>query len=361
MKPRILVVFSYDHRTDSTFSYFLGWPLALKEYLGAKVTLWNLTDSKLKNTFFCNPLQNKNRWDTIFILHSTFSNQCNVPPRVKAWLSRQKSKKVFFIGNEYKSLPQKLDFARSIGVSLLFTQSHSSTVHKLYASALGCRVEFIPNTGFNPKTFYPSVTFEKRPIDIGYRTTQGPPYLGHTERVDLANKAISQCRQLGLKFDISTNEKDRFDTPAWAHFLNQCKAQLGVESGTDYFDLDDRVRLNVNRVLENTPDATRQDLHNQVYSLEVDPVALRNISGRNVEAAATKTLQIQIRGEYGNYLKPWVHYVPIEKDYSNLKEALSVVKDLTLVERIVANAYEIAQTELSYPALIQKALRSALV
>ena len=79
----------------------------------------------------------------------------------------------------------------------------------------------------------------------------------------------------------------------------------------------------------------------------------RVLSGRNVEAAGTKTVQLLLRGVYGGYLEPDVHYVPVEKDFSNLDEAIAKFRDPEVAARVRENAFEVAQ-ELTYARLIDR-------
>jgi hypothetical protein len=57
-----------------------------------------------------------------------------------------------------------------------------------------------------------------------------------------------------------------------------------------------------------------------------------------------------------------VHYIPLEKDFSNIDEALAKFRDEALCARIRGNAFDLAH-ELTYPKLIgrfEDALRPLL-
>ena len=66
---------------------------------------------------------------------------------------------------------------------------------------------------------------------------------------------------------------------------------------------------------------------------------LTTIGPRNFEAAATKTCQILIEGDYGGVLKANVHYLPIKKDFSDFERILESLND-DLGQRIASKAYE---------------------
>ncbi len=61
----------------------------------------------------------------------------------------------------------------------------------------------------------------------------------------------------------------------------------------------------------------------------------RAISPRVFEAAMTKTCQILTRGDYSGVIEPDIHYIPIEPDFSDYKEALSKFRDLSFRNQII--------------------------
>ena len=83
------------------------------------------------------------------------------------------------------------------------------------------------------------------------------------------------------------------------------------------------------------------------------PVPGRVLSGRNVEAAGTKTVQLLLEGAYGGYLEPDVHYIPLRKDFSNVGESIAKFRDEGFCARVRENAFAVAQ-ELTYPKLIDR-------
>ncbi|SVB36001.1 uncharacterized protein METZ01_LOCUS188855, partial [marine metagenome] len=70
--------------------------------------------------------------DAIVMLHSVFSNGCMLEGRLFDAICDLKQPKAFFIGNEYKLMPEKMRFCEELGVSLLVTQSNEPIVHSRY-------------------------------------------------------------------------------------------------------------------------------------------------------------------------------------------------------------------------------------
>lgn len=243
-------------------------------------------------------------------------------------------------------------FARRLGINLLITQSNDPRVFELYQSALDVDVCSIPNTGVDTNIFYPTSTNSARSIDIGYRSFPSKPYLGNTEKNDIADFWNSICTSHSLSSDISLDPTNRFDAFGYAHFLNNCRFQIGTESGTDYFELSDKTRNAVNSYLYQHPAYSWPEIQKLFFDDYVTPIPMRIISGRQIEAAACKTAQILFEGRYSGYLLPDIHYIPLSIDFSNIDIVLEKIKDLTFVHSIIDNAYDLVPEFFTYHQLM---------
>lgn len=352
-KYRILLVFAKSGATK-TLSYQWGWPKYFQENPLFDCIPINLLDKRIlsyKRSLFNIRFR---RYDAAVLLHSTFSNSCHLGGQLLDTLGNAKQPKIYFIGNEYKLLPEKMRFCEQLGISLLITQCNSPEVIKLYHDRLHCRVAEIPNTGLDTNLFKAQIPSEDRKIDIGYRSFEEPIYFGVSERLKISEYFLKEGTRYGLKLDISLNPEDRFDQAGWAEFLNQCKGQLGTESGTDYFELDDSTRQKVIEHLKVNPDATDEEIFERYLKKYPDPVPLRIISGRNIEAAGTKTVQILFEGRYSGYFQPDLHYIPLKKDFSNFDEVIAKFKDKEFCRQLTENAYEMATGEFTYEKLLER-------
>jgi hypothetical protein len=348
---RVLLVYAAS-RLNATYSYQHAWPRHLRSHPSFEPTPLNLAELGVAGRLAAVRAVRKWRGDAVVLLHSVFSNAPFLEGRLLAAVASRREPKVFFIGNEYKSMPEKMAFAETLGVSLLVSQSTSPAVHRLYRERLGCAVAGIPNTGLDPSLFRPVREVEQRPIDLGYRAAAAPAYLGHTERQDLADYFRANAARLGVNVDVSLNAGDRFDEPAWAEFLNTCKGQLGTEAGGDYFELTDRTRREVIEFERNRPDTSFADIFERFFTRYGERVPMRILSGRNVEAAGTRTVQMLFEGSYDGYFHPDEHYIPLKKDFSNVDEAIRKFRDRGWSAAIADNAYRFATTELTYDRLI---------
>jgi hypothetical protein len=350
-RPRVLLLFALSP-DNSTFSYHRAWPRHFQAHPAFDCTAVDVLDRDLMSRLRAAWLASTYRGDAVVLLHSVFSNGCAVPEWLVEALARLKQPKVFFIGNEYKLMPQKMAFCDRLGLALLVSQSLSSDVHRLYRERLGCAVAGVTNTGLDPMQFSPIVPVDDRPIDLGYRADDAPAYLGHQERRELAEFFTANAVRYGLTVDISLRPDDRFTENGWAKFLNGCKGQLGSEAGGDYFDLEDAVRLRTMAYQAEHPAAGFPEIFEQCLRDERRAIPLRILSGRNVEAAGTGTAQMLFEGHYDGLFVADEHYIPLKKDFSNADEAMAKFRDTGFRERVAANALRLAREELTYDRLL---------
>jgi hypothetical protein len=352
MKPyRILLLYGASEQ-NATFSYQHTWPDAFEAHPRFACTSINLLDRRLASRARAVATATTWRGDAVVLLHSVFSNARLLAGRLFDLVARMPQPKAYFIGNEYKLMPEKMEFCDRLRVALLVSQTRSSKVHDLYRARLGCSVAGLPNTGFDPEMFRAITPRADRPIDLGYRADEPALYIGHTERRDIAEYFCRNADRLGLRVDISLDTRRRLAGAAWAQFLDRCKGQLGTEAGGDYFELTDDTRRSVNDYTTEHPDAGFPEIWDRFFKDYGDHVPIRILSGRNVEAAGTRTVQVLFEGEYDGYFTPDEHYIPLKKDFADADNAVRKFRDEAYCERLTTNAYELAMSEFRYDHLV---------
>jgi Glycosyl transferases group 1 len=352
-RARVLLLFATSANT-STFSYHQAWPRHFQSSPAFDCTPVNVGDQGWAARLRALAAITTWRGDLIVILHSVFSNACLLEGRLFDAVRRRREPKAYFIGNEYKLMPEKMTFCDQLPVSLLVSQSSAAAVHQLYRDRLHCQVIGLPNTGYDPALFSPSTPDHDRDIDLGYRADDAPPYLGHNERREIAEFFQQHAGDWGLRVDISLDPADRFNETEWAAFLNRCRGQLGTEAGGDFFTLDDDRRLFSTAYERAHPGVSKDDVRTMMRDFPKRGIPLRIISGRNIEAAGTKTVQVLFEGEYDGYFQPDEHYIPLRKDFGNAGEAIAKFKDPALRSAIADNAYRLISTEFTYDRLLSR-------
>jgi len=195
-----------------------------------------------------------------------------------------------------------------------------------------------------------TVPRERRTVDVGYRGRPLPAYLGHgaMEKHEIGVRFGELARGSGLRLDLAAGEHDRLYGDAWYRFMANCRCMLGVESGVSAFDLEDEVLDEYTRRRQQGLDVGLDDL--QTLARWEDAVYYRTISPRHFEAAALRVTQVLFEGRYSGVMEPMVHYIPLRKDFSNLDEVLSLIRDDDVCRELAENAYRdlIASGEWSY-------------
>lgn len=360
MRPLRLLALTAFHDGNQTMSYQRGYPLQLARSPLFEVKLCNLASLGRLDALSLSWDLRFSRYDAIVLLHSVFSNSCFLTGRLLDLVCRARLPKAFFIGNEYKLMPEKMAFAEAIGAAVLVTQMNHPRTLAVYRERLpACSVLHLPNTGIDPQDYTSDRPYDDRPVDLGYRGNGSVLYLGNDEREQLAAVFALSGPANGLTVDISTDPTQRYAPREWVDFLYGCKGQIGNEPGGDYFELTDATRKAVNALLATKPDAGLDEIHAAFFANYQNPVPGRIIGSRQIEAAATKTVQILFEGEYGGYLQPHIHYIPLKKDFSNLGEVIRQFRDKSEAERIRSAAYEQAMDCFTYDKLFAK-LRDTL-
>jgi hypothetical protein len=354
LRPVRTLLFYAQSPESSTLSYQTGWPRAFARHPRFDCTLVNVLGSRRHVRTRLGGLLRPRAFDAVVALHSVFSNVRYFPGNLARAVRRLPVPKVYFIGNEYKLMPQKLAFCDELGIDLLVSQFTTPAPLELYRRHLSCRVAGLPNTGFDPDLFAARVPVEERSIDLGYRAHRNGFELGHQERSALVERFRAAADEYGLNVDVSLDPRGRFDEEGWAAFLNRCKGQVGSEAGGDYFELTDETAKRVQAHLREHPDASFEDVFERFFRGYADPVPGRALSGRVVEAAATRAVQILLEGEYGGYFRAGVHYIPLRKDFSNLDQAIAEFRDDRHAEAIRDEAHALVCEHLTYPKLLER-------
>ena len=73
-----------------------------------------------------------------------------------------------------------------------------------------------------------------------------------------------------------------------------------------------------------------------VKKYEVDGL-MNQISPKIFEMAACGTAMILFEGEYSGIVKPNVHFLPLAKDFSNVSEVITKLRDTDKLEEMVKN------------------------
>ena len=232
----------------------------------------------------------------------------------------------------------KIKYAR---IDLVFTCAPPDVASQIYVSLEGKVALSTTLTGYVPEKLsgVKRKPLSERPIDIGYRARKCPFFLGRKshDKYLIGKLFLDKTKGSGLRHDISSSEKDRIYGKKWIDFLSNCKTTLGTESGASIIDFTGKIEYELNRWQAFHPLGDFEDV--PAHLLEEDgQIELQVISPRCFEAASLGTVMIMYPGNYSGILKPGVHYLSLEKDFSNIDEVTQAIKDSDFLETIANNA-----------------------
>jgi hypothetical protein len=254
-------------------------------------------------------------------------------------LSNFRGLKCVWMHDEYRRVRKVAETLKIIGVDVIFSLTSTPTLEVLYPK------EILPRTtlktifaGYVPNKLFVQETtpISTRPIDVSYRTRRPPYWLGFLgqEKIEIGQNFMKHPLSKTLKLNISVEEYDRVYGKKWLNLLSKSKAVLCVESGSSVIDFSGSIETEVEKFCKNNKNATFNEI-SKSYLTGIDGKYLINtISPRVFEAAAMKTVIIAFVGKYSGVIEPWVHYIPLEKDFSNMFKVTESIRNLDLMEKI---------------------------
>ena len=182
----------------------------------------------------------------------------------------------------------------------------------------------------------------ERTIDIGYRAWRAQYWLGEHGmlKVWIADALGKAAGRAALTTDISLRDEDVLNGDDWFRFLMRCRTTPGVEGGASICDANGEIKQKVEAYLEQHPNATFEETRAACFADRDGGFRLACLSPRHLEACLTRTCQVLVRGNYNGHLQADRHYIPLERDLSNIDEVVRKVSDRQLVEEVARCAYE---------------------
>lgn len=200
-------------------------------------------------------------------------------------------------------------------------------------------------TGYVPDSLLrlpPPKPLASRQWLIGYRSRPVPFSYGRLtqEKLLIGQRMRQICNERGIAANIEVSEESRIYGTAWPEFIGNCRTVLGTESGANVFDFDGTLRPAIDAYLRAHPDADFESVHERFLKSHDDKIKMNQVSPRIFEAIAMRTGLVLFEGEYSGVVRPWEHFIPLKKDFSNIDEVLAAVSDISGLEAMIQRAYD---------------------
>lgn len=366
----LVVYYLWQYPLKSTVLSHLN---AYKDYSGHRVSYLNIA------TLFEKPnvpdYVAKFQWDLIIFTYTALTpwSRPLFQKIMKSLeiLAKNKTTKVACPQDECLNMDLMNQFINDMGINYLFTAGPESEWSKAYPMLDRNKTKIYRElTGYIDDKEIAGITHlarnmpTVRPIDIGYRAYKHYPWLGrHAMLKWQIGEAFKKQVGSSLVTDISSEPKDILYGDNWWKFLLSCKYFLGTESGCSILDWDGSLKAKTEAYLKEHPSASFEEVEHNCFPNIDGTYRWRALSPRHLECAITRTCQILTEGEYNGILKPWVHYIPVKYDLSNIDEVLDILKNhKDLREHIVNNVWQdlVQSGKYSYRTYIHWLLNTVL-
>ncbi|MDF1645493.1 MAG: hypothetical protein P1U61_00720 [Legionellaceae bacterium] len=252
--------------------------------------------------------------------------------------------KFVFLQDEYQRVNQMQGLLYFLKFDVLFTLVAPELVNQAYPdSRLKALKKVHILTGYVDDAMhsFEAPPIASRPLDVSYRVRRYDYRLGKLaqEKVLLASEFMNYAAHTDLSVDISMKESDRVYGDAWFDLLMRSKVVLGTESGASIWDRDGQVSKKVKQFLRKHKGASFETVFEAVLKPYEGNLLYAAISPRIFEAAAAKTAMVMFTGHYSGLCQPNVHYIALEKDFSNISDVLEKIQDTAYLQAMVDRTY----------------------
>lgn len=203
-----------------------------------------------------------------------------------------------------------------------------------------------------------SKPFEDRSVDLGQRVRHLPPQLGEKagQKGRLAIEFGQLALQVGFTCDVSTRAQDVFLGDNWWKFLGNSKFTVSRKGGASMADPDGDLADKVRRYQMRHPNATMEQISRRLSFKGGREGDFSAISPRLFEAAALGVCQILEPDHYVDGFEPWVHYIPLAEEFSNVDEVFRAMKDVKRCTDIIQASQELLlqSNDYSYDAFVRR-------
>lgn len=305
----------------------------------------------------------------LFMIRRWYPEQFRILWKKIEPLKKISAPKAVMIQDDYLNPNIVCEFTQEFGVTTFFTVAPQSEWKKLF-SQLDPKVQIYEVlTGYLSEKTLQKINHlaqkqKERSIDIGYRAWPMQPFLGKHGQLKtiLAEKFQEKAPHFDLKTDISAKQEDTVLGDDWYRFLLSCKYTISVEGGASLMDLDGKILKTTQDYLKTHPHASFEDVEKVCFPNQDGNLKLFALSPRHLEACATHTCQILIEGEYNGVLQAGKHYIELKKDFSNLNDVLTLVKEDLFREQITKQAYQdiVASKKYSYKNFVDFVIEKSM-
>ena len=256
--------------------------------------------------------------------------------------------KAALVQDEYINTSSICRFFREFEVETVFTCLPPELYQTVYPSEYsGLKHYYTVLTGYIDNDFVSEygknpVEHGKRKFDVVYRARKMPYNLGvfGTYKWKLTEIFEKKNEEFNLKLDVSNDPNSFIFGLDWYKFIGNSRIIIGSEGGSSLHDPEGTIRACCDKLMLSNPNLSFDEVQSACFGDEDGKFPYYAISPRHFEAAVLRTCQVLIEGNYNGVLKPNENYIPIRKDFSNLDDVFSKMKDVPYCEAMAERTFD---------------------
>jgi hypothetical protein len=337
MSLRILIAYSMvSTHVQTTLDYLL----ALKRYSDFDVAYVHVTHGAVMDFDI-------NDFDVIF--HNYCARLCfdgHVSQSYREAMKRFRGLKILAVQDEYDRTNVLKAAIKDLGFHVVLTCMPQDSLEYVYPRGEFPDIEFLTVlTGYVPDDLAVMSRFliplAERHIIVGYRGREISSRYGRLgfEKYEIGRRMREICMARGIPHDIAMDEESRIYGTAWHDFVGSCRSMLGSESGSNVFDFDGSIENLYNEMAGSRGGRVDYDEFCPFVAQRESEISMGQISPRIFECALLKTPMILFRGPYSDLIEADVHYLPLEKNFSNVEEVLARLEDIQNLQAMTERTY----------------------
>lgn len=261
-------------------------------------------------------------------------------------LIRYNGKKILFVQDDYDNTSETKRFIRRCNIGVVLSIVPDSNIDKAYPPRA------FPNTFFlSILTGYISEEMKKHKVKkiserktyVGYRGREIGWWYGDLgqDKLNIGIKVKEKLNTKNIRIDIEWDNAHRIYMDRWLDWMASLKATLATQSGSNVFDEHGRIKKNILVIKRLFPNLTYKQAHWLFMKKEEGKIKTEILSPKMLEAISLKTALIMFEGNYSDgLLVPGKHFIELKRDYSNLDDIISLLKNDDEIQRRVDFAYD---------------------
>ena len=285
-------------------------------------------------------------FDCIVFNYCFWARCLSVAPAVRERVARFTGLKIAILQDEYDYFLWHVATVSALGIDTIVTCVPEVHWRDVYRGKAFDKVEFVNAlTGYVPDNLLQlpkPKPLADRTWAVGYRSRPVPFVYGRLtqEKLLIGQRMKQICAERGVSANIEVTEESRIYGDAWPLFIGDCRTMLGTESGSNVFDFDGSLKPAVQAYLRAQPDADFETVYQRFLAGHDGKIQMNQVSPRIFETIAMQTGLVLFEGAYSGVVRPWEHFIPLKKDFSNVDQVLAAVADVDGVEAMTRRAYE---------------------